>query len=300
MTMSAILAIEVGGALSLRDAVDVAEAAAERGVTALRIRDGAGSLDPTAVAAHLAALVPTVNWLVDAPTTRNAPYNLARRVLSLDRATAGRTGLVLRAGDGDEVSDAAVPDPGATSQAARWAEYAHIVTSLWQSFPRKALLGDQEAGIFADDSLISGIGHEGAFYRVQGALDGPTSVQGRPVLVADDLAVLGWDVIAAAADVAVVPADLAVDAATSLTAALERSGRPREAIALIGRAPAGVTQNELAEWVERHHVDGVELVAADRAEAARILETELVRFRPAPGETLRGAVGPASSTEYVR
>src|ERR1700689_2647443 len=46
----------------------------------------------------------------------------------------------------------------------RWAEYAQVLTGLWESFPAGALLADQAAGLFADDSLIWGIDHRGSFY----------------------------------------------------------------------------------------------------------------------------------------
>ncbi|MFE2179887.1 hypothetical protein ACFXB5_04615, partial [Streptomyces sp. NPDC059455] len=114
MTRTIVLDLAVGSSLSVADAIEIAAAARDTGVTAVRLLDGGPDdvLDPTVVAAHLAGRFPESHWIVDAPTTHNAPYNLARRVLSLDRATAGRSGLALRAGDGDEVSEATAPDRG--------------------------------------------------------------------------------------------------------------------------------------------------------------------------------------------
>ena len=80
-----------------------------------------------------------------------------------------------------------------------------MLTRLWESFPREALIGDQETRLVVDDALIRPIDHDGRFYRVAGPLDGPSSVQGRPVLAAADRAALD-DAAAVAGSVIVVVA----------------------------------------------------------------------------------------------
>ncbi|HEY1134034.1 MAG TPA: LLM class flavin-dependent oxidoreductase, partial [Nocardioides sp.] len=206
--------------VSLADAADLVTAAAAAGVVAVRLRDGdaaPGVLDPSVVASYLASRAPDLGYLVDVPTTQHAPYNTARRVLSLDRATDGRTGVVLRPGVGDDVSDGAPDRPvGVVSVGERWTEYAAVLAGLWESFPREALVGDQAAAIVVDDTLLRPVGHDGAAYRVAGPLDGPSSVQGRPVLVAADVDVVGWAGVAASADVVLLETDDAADAADSL------------------------------------------------------------------------------------
>ena len=90
----------------------------------LRIVDltaGGAALEGSVAAAYLAGAEPDVGFLVDAPTSHNAPYNLARRLLSIDRATGGRSGLVLRPGQGDAVSELTAPDPAARDVRERWA-----------------------------------------------------------------------------------------------------------------------------------------------------------------------------------
>ena len=225
--------------LAVDDALAAADLAAASGVDALRIVDliaGGAALEGSVAAAYLAGAEPDIGFLVDAPTSHNAPYNLARRLLSIDRATGGRSGLVLRPGRGDAVSELTAPDPAARDVRERWAEYAGIVTRLWESFPAAALLGDQESGIFAEESLISPIDHLGRYYRVAGPLDGPSSRQGRPVLAVADAELLGWDVVAAAANIVLVDAGQAATADARLTEALEAASRRREEVRLLGRA----------------------------------------------------------------
>jgi alkanesulfonate monooxygenase SsuD/methylene tetrahydromethanopterin reductase-like flavin-dependent oxidoreductase (luciferase family) len=300
MSSAVILDLAVGAGLSVPEAAGVAAAARDAGVSAIRLLDGGTGqiLDPGTVASYLGARVGDLHWIVDAPTTHNAPYNLARRILALDRATGGRAGLVLRAGDGDEVSDAAVPDPAASGRAPRWAEYAQVLTGLWESFPAAALLGDQAAGLLAEDSLIRGIGHEGSCYRVAGPLDGPSSPQGRPVLAAADMDQLDWASVAGAADVVVVSRAQAAGAPGALATALARAGRGRAEVALIGRVKvaAGAAGNEvaagLAEWAASLGLDGIELRPPDgRAAALAVVRGVLPRLGPLTGASLRAALG---------
>jgi alkanesulfonate monooxygenase SsuD/methylene tetrahydromethanopterin reductase-like flavin-dependent oxidoreductase (luciferase family) len=111
-----------------------------------------------------------------------------------------------------------------------------VLTRLWESFPRAALIGDQEAALVVEEALIRPIHHEGAFYRVAGPLDGPSSVQGRPVVVAD-LGVLDPAAAAESADVVVVDLENAAGADAALAWALRRAGRSRQDVALLGRSP---------------------------------------------------------------
>ncbi|MEU8176159.1 hypothetical protein AB0C14_25050 [Microbispora hainanensis] len=313
----------------LTEAVAVAAAAREAGIAAIRLLDGVAAghvLDPTVVAAYLAGLHDSshtglhdglhdgLGYIAEVPTTHNAPYNTARRVLSLDRATGGLAGVALRAGGGDEVSQATAPDPRAAGPAARWTEYAHVLTRLWESFPRAALIGDQEAGVVVDDALVRPVGHEGAFYRVAGPLDGPSSAQGRPVVVADlgDLDVLDVTAVARSADVVVAGRERAAGADAALTEALRRAGRSREEVALLGRveiaghdldpgdaATAAALAGELRDWAGEHRLDGFELVPIGGAGAVvavvRALTPRLTGTPGSPADsrplTLRAALG---------
>jgi len=291
------------GLVSLAEADAIAALAARVGIAAIRIADAspAGSaLDPTVVAAYLAGRHPGLGFVPELSTTHQAPYNTARRVLSLDRATGGRIGLALKAGEGDEVSDANAPDPTASDPAARWAEYALVLTRLWESFPREALIGDQAAAIVVEDSLIAAIDHAGAYYRVAGPLDGPSSVQGRPVLVAD---LFDVDAVAATADVVVVDHDRASDADAALTQALQGIGRSRADVALFGRVPvrleaaalAPALAADLRAWRDERRLDGIELVPGGDADEVSTVLRELVpllaeRDTAAPS-TLRAAFG---------
>jgi alkanesulfonate monooxygenase SsuD/methylene tetrahydromethanopterin reductase-like flavin-dependent oxidoreductase (luciferase family) len=286
-----VVEIAVGEApshVSLAEADAIVAAAQDAGVTAIRVVDHVGehqAIDPSVVAAHLAGKYADIGWVIDAPTTHNAPYNLARRLLSLDRATGGRAGVVLLAGAGDEVSDAAAPDRGATDPADRWIEYAQILTQLWESFPSAALLGDQENALVADDGLIRPIDFGGRFYRVAGPLDGPSSAQGRPVLIATEPAKVGWSRVATIADAVIVPHGEIDNAAAELTAALRSVDRRRDEVALLARV--GDTRA-----IPAHGADGIVLaVDGDADQILSAISALALQLSPGRRGTLRAELG---------
>lgn len=304
--MSVILELAIGeapGQTRLADAEPLVAAAQHAGAVGIRLvdqRDGLPTLDPSTVGAYLAGEYHEINYLIDAATTHNAPYNLARRVLSFDRATGGRVGVGLRPGAGDEVSDAATPDAKATDPAARWSEYARILTALWESFPAEALVGDQAAGIVADDSLITPIDHDGAFYRVAGPLDGPSSVQGRPVLYSADVEELGWRRIAAVADAVILDHAIVAGADLALTAALEEIRRPRREIALLARLDVG-DADPLRQALTSTTVDGVVIVHHDDPEeTVYVIRAVVPRFTHTAPRHLREALGLPVHEESLR
>jgi len=296
------LAVGEGDLVPLAEASEVAAAAQAAGVTALRLLDSLGgrpAVDPSVVAGYLAGRHGDLGYVVDVPTSHNAPYNTARRVLSLDRAGAGRVGVALRAGGGDEVSDGSARSAPDVPVDERWAEYAEVLTRLWESFPRAALVGDQERAIVVDDTLVRRIDHVSPAYRVAGPLDGPSSVQGRPVLVAADVDVVGWPAVAASADVVVVERPFSRGADDALTAALAVAGRRRDEVALIGRAEVDVVDgdaaaltHELLGWLDADRLDGLELVPGGGARGVLATVRALVPLLDArpTSTTLRAAL----------
>ncbi|GAB3278053.1 LLM class flavin-dependent oxidoreductase [Kineosporia babensis] len=257
------------------------------GVSAIRVSDGPPGelalLDACAVTSFLATRHPDLNWIVDAPTTHNAPYNLARRVLALDQATNGRVGLALRAGDGDGVTESVaedLPKPGlpvdvgGAARPHRWTEYTRVLNELWGTEP---------------------VTHDGRFYRVSGEAVG----QGlKPVLVADARDHVNWVEASELADVFVVPRIELVDGGnTRLTDAVWHSHRRRDHIALVARAGivrenGRTTASELARWSTNHALDGLELATTGgRDELIGVLKTVVPRLEPTTGPTLRSALG---------
>jgi FMN-dependent oxidoreductase (nitrilotriacetate monooxygenase family) len=75
----------------------------------------------------------------------------------------------------------------------RAAEFADVVTRLWDSWSDEAMICDRERGIWADPERIKPLRHSGEFFDVQGPLNMRRPVQGRPVLVQAGSSAAGLD-----------------------------------------------------------------------------------------------------------
>lgn len=195
------------------------------------------------------------------------PYNLARRVLSIDHLTHGRAGLLLghrdARGHGHSAWGAVGLNDGAELGAATAADTALAIAELWQSWPLDSVIADKDSGVLVRSDRIVRIDHHGVV-DIAGPLSVPSSPQGAPVLAwyADD------PELVAAAPAA---ADLVVlggfpDAASVAAAASGRTG-------LLVEVPvAGVPRHdEVITAVEESiaaGADGVLLRSAEPAEAA--------------------------------
>lgn len=129
------------------------------------------------------------------------PYNLARRIASLEQLSGGRIAWI--------VTD---PESGDAHR-----DYLRVVEQLWRSWPRESIAADGAAAHFAETDAIRRINADGAF-PVAGPLNVPSSPQHLPVVVAtvqpDDphryvdllLHARGWTVPDGRADAAVLAA----------------------------------------------------------------------------------------------
>jgi alkanesulfonate monooxygenase SsuD/methylene tetrahydromethanopterin reductase-like flavin-dependent oxidoreductase (luciferase family) len=164
---------------------ELAREAQAAGSEAVIVDDTGRGLDASVTIGFLAARVPDVRLVFAAGSGLNAPYNLARRVLSLHRETDGRAGVLIRRDGIDEITTRAralQEHIGFADAATQLADYLDVVSELWRSFPEEALVGDQEAGVFADADLVRTIGHDGPTYRVAGPLNVPTTGADAPTL----------------------------------------------------------------------------------------------------------------------
>ncbi len=138
--------------------------------------------DPLELLAALSRSTTRIGLIATASTTYSAPYDLARRLATVDHLSGGRAGWNIvttrYAGAAGNFGLAAHPDPA--DRYARAREFVEVVTRLWDSWEAGAVLADQEKGIWADTDLIRPVDFHGRFFDVSGALTLPRSPQGRP------------------------------------------------------------------------------------------------------------------------
>jgi FMN-dependent oxidoreductase (nitrilotriacetate monooxygenase family) len=144
----------------------------------------AGRLEPTILLTAVALATSHIGVIATCSTTYNDPFNLARRLASLDHVSKGRAAwnAVTNAGDLPAQNFGLPGAPLHVDRYGRAEEFIQVATELWDSWEDDAILADRRAGRFADPAKVHRIDHEGAHFRVRGPLNVPRSPQGRPVL----------------------------------------------------------------------------------------------------------------------
>ncbi|WP_222850356.1 LLM class flavin-dependent oxidoreductase [Allosaccharopolyspora coralli] len=148
-------------------------------------RRPSGILDPTMLLAALAAATEHIGLIATASTTYNDPFNLARRFASLDHLSGGRAGwnIVTTANVEAARNFGLETQPTHHDRYERAAEFVDVTRKLWDSWTDDAVLGDKQAGVWAESSRVRPINHHGWHYRIGGPLNTPRPPQGHPVLV---------------------------------------------------------------------------------------------------------------------
>ena len=160
-------------------------------------------LEPTALLAALAAVTTHIGLVATVTTTYNEPYNVARRIASIDHISLGRAGWNLVTSQiEDEAQNFGFDEHmDHASRYARAAEFYEVVTGLWDSWEEGGLLRDKASGIYMDRERVHFLDHEGAHFKVRGPLNVTRSPQGWPVVAQAGSSEAGRDLAARTADV---------------------------------------------------------------------------------------------------
>lgn len=144
-----------------------------------------GELEPLTLLGALSALTERIGLIATASTTYNEPYNLARQFASLDHLSGGRIGwnIVTSWAPSAAANFGQDQQAGIDQRYARANEFVEVVSKLWDSWARDAIIDDRAGGSYARLDRIRRAGHRGQFFGVAGALNIPRSPQGRPVFV---------------------------------------------------------------------------------------------------------------------
>jgi len=163
------------------DAIFLADGPALAGDVA---KNPAGRLEPTVLLTAVALATQHIGVISTASSSYNEPFNLARRVASVDHISKGRAAwnLVTNAGDAAAQNFGLAGAPLHVDRYDRAGEFAEVVLKLWDSWEDDAIIGDHVNGVFADNKKVHEINHVGKHFSVKGPLNVPRSPQGRPVL----------------------------------------------------------------------------------------------------------------------
>ena len=138
--------------------------------------------DPVEIIAALSRTTSRIGLIATASTTYSSPYDLARRLSTIDHLSDGRAGwnIVTTRYAGAAGNFGLAAHPAHSDRYARAEEFVEVVSRLWQSWDADAVVNDQGKGIWANTDLIRPIDFHGRFFEVSGALTLPRSPQGRP------------------------------------------------------------------------------------------------------------------------
>jgi FMN-dependent oxidoreductase (nitrilotriacetate monooxygenase family) len=148
-------------------------------------RRPSGVLEPLTLLTVLAGATERIGLIATASTSYNSPYNLARRLASLDHVSGGRAGwnIVTTSNPDAALNFGVEAQEPHTQRYKRATEFMDLTLKLWDSWEDDAVVADKASGVWADEAKIHPPQFWGRFYSVQGALNIPRSPQGYPVLV---------------------------------------------------------------------------------------------------------------------
>lgn len=139
-----------------------------------------GQLEPLTLLTALSQHTTRIGLIATVSSTYNDPYNLARRLASVDHVSAGRAGwnIVTSAG-ADQAANFGLDDrPTHAQRYARPDEFLALAKALWDSWEADAVVADKAAGRYADPNRIHRLDHRGRYFDVAGPLNVPRPPQG--------------------------------------------------------------------------------------------------------------------------
>src|SRR3954452_11786224 len=144
-----------------------------------------GQLEPLTLLTALSQHTSRIGLIATVSSTYNEPYNLARRLASIDHVSGGRAGW--------NIVTSATPEEAANfgldnrldhaSRYERANEFLDVAKALWDSWESDAVLADKSSGRYADLTRLHTIDHRGEYFKVAGPLNVERPPQGHPLLV---------------------------------------------------------------------------------------------------------------------
>lgn len=144
-----------------------------------------GQLEPLTLLTAISQHTSRIGLIATVSSTYNDPYNLARRLASVDHVSGGRAGwnIVTSAGAAEAANFGLADRPAHAERYARADEFLELAKALWDSWEAEAILDDKVGGRYADSSRIHRIDHHGRHFSVAGPLNVERPPQGYPLLV---------------------------------------------------------------------------------------------------------------------
>ncbi|MET0453731.1 MAG: NtaA/DmoA family FMN-dependent monooxygenase [Mycobacterium sp.] len=160
------------------------------------------AFDPFMLQTAVARATSHIGLVATLSATFYQPWDVARRVATLDIASGGRAAVNIVT-SGEDAAAALYgrgPLPERDFRYARAEEVLVAVKRLWDSWDPDALVADPETGRLVDDALVPAVDFDGDHVGFNARFQLPRSVQGRPVIVQAGASPLGIELAAQHAD----------------------------------------------------------------------------------------------------
>jgi FMN-dependent oxidoreductase (nitrilotriacetate monooxygenase family) len=141
-------------------------------------------LEPLTLLSALATQTSRIGLVGTATTSFNSPFNLVRRLGSLDLISGGRAGWnVVTSGDSGTAGNFGLDQHyDYDTRYGRALEHIEVTRALWDSYEDDAFPRDRQTRLFLDRSRQHALDHRGEFFSVTGPLNLERSPQGHPVI----------------------------------------------------------------------------------------------------------------------
>ena len=141
-------------------------------------------LEPLTLLSALAVTTRSIGLVGTLTTSYNDPFNVARRLASLDLISGGRAGWnVVTSGDAGAAANFSREEHfDYDTRYGRGLEFVRVVQGLWDSYEDDAFPRDRASRVFLDRTRQHALNHRGEHFSVAGPLNISRSRQGQPVI----------------------------------------------------------------------------------------------------------------------
>ncbi|WP_455922728.1 LLM class flavin-dependent oxidoreductase [Pseudomonas putida] len=216
-------------------------------------------LEPLTLLSALAVSTRHIGLVGTLTTSYNEPFNVARRLASLDLISKGRAGWnVVTSGDAGTAGNYGRDEHyDYDTRYSRAKEHVQVVQGLWQSWEDDAFVRDRSTGRYFDPAKLHALNHKGEHFSVVGPLNLQRSPQGQPVIFQAGDSEQGRELGAAIADVVFTHAPSLEQGQAFYREIKERAQRqgrdPEQVLVLPGAEVFVADTDEQARELERHY-----------------------------------------------
>lgn len=136
-------------------------------------------LEPAVLLAALARETKHLGLIATASSLTGHPYNVARRIATLQQVSKGRAGWnIVTSQENEALQALGIPLSEKLDRATRYeraTEFVEIVEAYWNSLPKEAIVADKEGDVYIDPSLAHPVDYKGKHFTTSGILQ----LQGR-------------------------------------------------------------------------------------------------------------------------